>query len=272
MHVKYFPWAEVVVFCASMAFFGAILFGNIYTDIQLHIMHIQEMLSGARPPPNFMYFLTVYAVALFDTDTLSLHISSMMVLSLAVMAKFSLTRIYSTKHFNELPTGATVPRSVIILFSLSLLIVFSLPANTSYLGQISPNVWHNSTTIFVMPFALLLFWQSYKQLQSPTLAGAVLVSILCVLNAFAKPSFLFVFCISYPLMLLSQFGLNGQFWKNLWPVTVGVIATAIIYYLVYELSFGNRYTSESHIVIWPFRVWAHLSNNIPLSFIMKIID
>lgn len=271
MHVRYFPWADVAVFCASMVLFGAILFGNMYTDIQLHAIHIQEVLSGAHPPPNFMYFLTVYAVALSYTDTLSLHISSMMVLSFAVMAKFSLTRVYSARYFNERPTGATVPRSAVIIFSLLLLIVFSLPTSTSYLGQISPNVWHNSTTIFVMPFALLLFWQSYKQLQSPTVAGAVLISIFCVLNAFAKPSFLFVFCGSYPLMLLSRFGLSWQFWKNLLPVAVGVIATAIIYFLIYELSFGNRYTSESYIVIWPFRVWEYFSNNIPLSFICSNI-
>jgi len=49
------------------------------------------------------------------------------------------------------------------MVSFTLLFVFSLPSvqvftnKFYYLGQFTPNVWHNSTTIFLMPFALLLF-------------------------------------------------------------------------------------------------------------------
>ena len=42
-------------------------------------------------PANFFYYLVVYTIAFFNTDTLSLSIASILVLSLAVAAKFSLT-------------------------------------------------------------------------------------------------------------------------------------------------------------------------------------
>ncbi len=65
-----------------------------------------------------------------------------------------------------------------------------------YLGKTVSNVWHNSTIIFLFPFALILFWEEYKIIYKKGYCNKgkiLLVFILVVLNALIKPSFLFVF-------------------------------------------------------------------------------
>jgi hypothetical protein len=269
---KYITPFEAVVFFASLLLFGAILHFHISTDIQRHAETIQKVANGSLlPPANFMYYLTVYTIALFNTETSFLYSSSILVLSLSVTIKFTITRTSAVQYYRHILRDDAISDTPIILASVLLLVVFSLPTNTIYLGQIPPNVWHNSTTIFVMPFALSLFWLSYNQLVQPTTTGAVLITILCVLNALIKPSFFFVFSVSYPLMLLRRFGLGRYRWRNLLPVVVGSIAVVVMYYLTYRLSFGNLDISESGIAIRPLSVWSHFSSNIALSLVFSLV-
>jgi hypothetical protein len=46
----------------------------------------------------------------------------------------------------------------------------------SYLAQIAPTIWHNSTTILVMPAVICLFTVSVKCLNFPTLRNTLLQS------------------------------------------------------------------------------------------------
>jgi hypothetical protein len=269
---RYITHLEVIVFFGSLLLFGAILFLQISTDIQRHAETIQRVANGSLlPPANFLYYLTVYAIARFNTETSFLYPSSILILSLSVTAKFTITRLSATQYYRDILSDNTTSDTPIILASLLLLVVFSLPTNSIYLGQIPPNVWHNSTTIFVMPFALSLFWLSYKQLAQPTTTGVVLVSILCVLNVLIKPSFFFVFALSYPFMLLRRYGFRRNLWPNLLPVVIGSFAAVAIYYLTYRLAYGKLYLGESGITIRPLSVWSHFSSNIALSLVFSLV-
>jgi len=219
------------------------------------------------PPANFLYYLVVYMVALSSTGTSPLFVSSALVLSLSVAAKFRITREICVEYYRDVLGDNAASDVIVVVWSVLLLIVFSLPISTFYLGQIPPNVWHNSTTIFVMPFALSLFWLSYKQLVEPAPRRILFIGALCVLNVFIKPSFFFVFSLSYPLMLVRRFGLGRRMWRNLWPVVVGLIMLLVLYVLIYLLSFGSARVGESGIAIRPFSVWSRYSSNIPLSLV-----
>ena len=71
-----------------------------------------------------------------------------------------------------------------------------------YLGQGTPNIWHNPTTIAVRPIALLVFvltasiviQANKEEFENSIPAGrAILTSILLILSCLAKPSFVQVY-------------------------------------------------------------------------------
>lgn len=267
---KYLTPLEVVVFFPMLAIFGAILFYPVHTDIQEHVDFLQKVAAGVRlPPTNFLYYATVYLFALFSTDTTILYISSAFVLALAVTAKFSITRLICTTYYRDV-LNRPAEDMIIRLAPFLLLLVFCLPGDRFYVGQLPPNIWHNSTTIYLMPFALALFWLASKQLVEPTSRRNALMTLLCVFNVVIKGSFLVVFALSYPLMLLKRYGLGRMFFSNLIPVIVGVMVTGIAYYLIYELSYGNHHDVKAGIVVRPFWVWSHFSSNMPLSLFYSL--
>lgn len=59
-----------------------------------------------------------------------------------------------------------------------------------YLGALFPNVWHNSTTIFTIPFALLLFGATLLWLRRPGLLPWLAIALLVPVNLVIKPSFI----------------------------------------------------------------------------------
>jgi hypothetical protein len=197
--------------------------------------------------------------------------SSVLLLSVSVAAKFHITRTYSLKYVRTLGNDEDVPEKLVVLTALSLLLAFSLPTDRLYLGQIPPNVWHSSTTIFVMPFALLLFLFSYEQLVRPTTARLVCLTALSLLNVAIKPSFFLVFTVAYPVMLMGLFGLTRRFWANLAPVLVGGAMTTALYYLIYVRGITPLHSEGAGIEIKPFAVWSHFSSNIPLSLLCSLL-
>ena len=175
---------ELFIFAISFSLFGAFLYLRIPTDIQAHVRKTQDVINGSTPPgADFLYYLTIYAVALFSTKKVLLGISSVVLLSLAITAKFEITKRFMA---SQIGIGNTSSGLFILLFSNLLLLAFSLPTSSIlkgqfYLGQTPPNVWHNSTTILLMPFALVLFWLSYEQIIKPEKRRIFLISIFCVL-------------------------------------------------------------------------------------------
>ena len=67
---------------------------------------------------------------------------------------------------------------IFLTFITPIVTVFNFPR--IYLGQISPNVWHNPTIIFSMPFNILLFYFSIKSLTSFKQKDFIFVSLLIV--------------------------------------------------------------------------------------------
>lgn len=267
---------DVLVFLLSLCVFLTVVLGDMRSDIPSdilgHALYIQKMVQGeVLPPANFLYFGLVYVVSLFDTREFPLLLASALVLSLAVSAKFAITRTYASNYLANILGGAQASERAVILVSVMLLIAFSMPMRRLYLGQIPPSVWHNSTIVFVMPLALLLFWQSYEQLMEPNRRRVFVLSILCVANIFAKPSYVFVFCVAYPCMLFIRFRLSSTFWWNLPPILIGAGLVVGQFVLIYFFSLNSFNSGESGVSIAPFLVWSHFSSFIPLSVVASFL-
>jgi len=184
---------------------------------------------------------------------------------------------------SDIPTNQPVNQSTIQLYShllaLSLLFVFVIPIPSyflgdyfMYIGNYAPNVWHNSTILFLFPFALILFELSYKQLQSFDAKRNWWILGLVVLNLFIKPSFFLVFICAYPVMLLIQYGLRKQFWLGIIPLAVGMAVLIIQYIVIYKIS-GPAANDSSSVVFLPFYKNPELNQdmiNIPFALVFSL--
>ncbi len=265
----------VAAFGFALLVFGSILRQEIGTDLQLHAGFIRDYARGdADLPSNFVLYLVIRTLALFSDEFNMLLLATALSLALSVAAKFAISFAFlrdRLAEYSALPSARLLREGHLLLLCAMLLVVFSLPVRHYYLGQLPPNVWHNSTTIFLMPFALLLFWTSLRQLTHPSLGRALLITMLAALNILIKPSFFMVFAVAYPLMLLQAHGLSRRWLLELLPLAVGAAVLAVLYVFIYIRPLNVGPAGQSGITIAPFHVWSMYTWSIPLSILASLL-
>jgi hypothetical protein len=264
------------------------------SDIRVHAVIAHSFaVNHDNLPPNFLYDFLVALVAGFSNQLPSYYTASILLLSGAITAKFLISYSYLIKY-------AEFKRNVIIFaLAIAMLFAFPLPGldffqskvpyfgnliRVFYLGQLTPNVWHNPTVIFVMPFAVLLFFKSYELLFEINTQHnknlLITIALLIVANVLIKPSFLFTLLPSVFIL----FGYNKYFLKNghsryyqLLPYLLGIVFVAIEYYSIYQLNHTNNAGNsianndgQSSIIIAPFEVWRGYSSNIFIAAITSL--
>ena len=165
------------------------------------------------------------------------------------------------------------------LLAISMLFVFVIPLPGfltddcyMYIGTYTPNVWHNSTILFLFPFAILLFEQSWRQLQAFSTKRNSLILLLIILNLLIKPSFFFVFICVFPLMLLYKYQLRKEFWMSIIPVFLGGVLLVVQFVIIYKVN-TQVLKDASSVIFMPFWKNPELKEdmiNIPISLLGNI--
>lgn len=137
-----------------------------------------------------------------------------------------------------------------------------------YLGQSSPNVWHNPTIVMTRPFAFLVFLTSMKIMREPFLFSdykakvvtLVKLVLLIMFSAFAKPAFIqaffpaiFFFCVGKTLMSKGKFLPNSVF------LLICCLPTFVIVCLQFFISFFVKKGTTGGIGIqflYVMKIWA----------------
>lgn len=203
--------------------------------MSVHAKFIREYVNGSGAlPVNVMYYFLVYALSLFSTDVDALLVASLVLLSFATFFKYYIVKRIVLLDTDSDGMGAVLASwiSFFLLFSFNLPVIYCL-SGKFYLGSYPPNVWHNSTTILAMPFVLLLFWYSAKQLVEFSSRRNVLLLLLVLLNVLAKPSFVFAYILSFPFLLFINYSLTADFWKRFVPVVFACLLIGIQYVIQY---------------------------------------
>lgn len=206
------------------------------SDIADHVKFISNYAIYDIPTPaNFLYYFVVYLFSFFSSNSTVLCLVSVGVLTFATFFKYVLVKKIIS---SELSASYTNPIFLSSLVSFSLLFTFSLPSILIFKGlfcslSLTPNVWHNSTTIFVMPCVILLFWTSLKQLKEFQVKRLFLITVLIVTTVLIKPSFIFVFLIAYPIFLFKKYLFSKLFWINLIALFPAFFIIVIEYYFIY---------------------------------------
>lgn len=253
---------------ALHAFFATVLIAgqlSVYftnpNDFSIHSgIFLKLHNEGSTLPGNPAYYTLLYLskhIFLLDANGLTkagVCIASIAKVTLYIIVFRQLLRCNS----NRLRT-ATISGAICLSFSIAepiRLFVF----HHYYLGTITPNLYHNPTTIISLPFALLTYISA--QHNKPILQ-TTLLAILC---ASIKPSFLLSFAPSLGLIWLLGKGSIKQLVLSILMGTVIIAQFAIIYY--FEV--GNVEEAQSGIALSsPFYILRKMSASwyLPLALI-----
>lgn len=225
-----------------------------YNDMHDHAAFARQMSTGEIPyTGNFLVYLLVNIFSFFTANVTATEVSLCFLLAFAAVYRYYLTQ----KKINEV-VGTENNQWLYALLALSMLFVFAIPIPSyfsddyfMYIGNYVPNVWHNSTILFLFPFALLLFELSYKQLRQYNAKRNWWIFGLVLLNLFIKPSYFFVFISVYPLLLLYNYKLKKEFWYSIIPLIIGFGFLIIEYWVIYKIGKPTDKAASS-VVFLPF--------------------
>lgn len=239
-----------LICCLSAFYFRLIFFTG---DIHHHYNFVLKYLSGEGSlPANFLYY---YIVSLFTFDTTqSVSYASIILLALSIGFKF-LTICWFLEFKNSYPINHyyLIFLSILLLF-ITPLYIPQLTLGRFYLGSFTPTVWHNSTTIFLLPFAILLFILTIKQLNSFSWNKFFIIIGLVIINAAIKPSYLFVYVGALPFILLFTKYCNLKaVLKQLLPAVIAMLIIIFQKELIYETE--SVYSGNASVVLAPFKVY-----------------
>lgn len=227
------------IFALMVGIFAYIMFVIKWnSDLPAHTHIAQQMLEEHRLfSTNFLMYFLINLLTFFTGAKYPMRAVLVLLLAAANTAKYTIVR----EAFREWTSSKTAK-----LASFSMLFVYIIPlmyflkplgiflsADNMYLGYYVPNVWHNSTILCMMPFAIACYLLSVKQFKQYTDRRNKYISLFLVLSVLVKPSFFFVYVIAYPIIMLSHYGLSKTFSKSLLPLLAGGICLVYEYVTIY---------------------------------------
>jgi hypothetical protein len=241
------------------------------------VLHTKYLIKYGYPP-NFIYYFIIDCFSFFTRKRFFVNLASLFVLSTALVLKFKLIVKILMLH-----QKINLFHKQLDLFhkqklGFMLMLIFSLPSvqlskNHYYLGQLTPNVWHNSTTMFLMPIAcyvMLLSLNAIVNVDDFNWKSVWYIVLWVLVSVFVKPSFAFLYS---PMMFI--FGIIKN---NNKLVLIGMVTSFFIlfqYYLIYN---QNGYMDQSvkssvevdFLFVWKSWLGGHTSL-VLLSFVVSLI-
>jgi hypothetical protein len=234
-------------------FLFSYLLNNDFGDLPDHFKHAQAIANGTKQiPPNFL----VYSIVSLFKDYNYQHISFILILVSGLYFKFILSFLYFRSksiwlNFNLAIVCATIMLLIIAVPMLKLKIPFY------YFNYFTTNIWHNTTTQFLVPFSMLLFYFLFIEQENTDNKTKdkinFKVTILILLNLFIKPSFMFVIAVFLAIRLIVGKFLKQSFLSfhksDFYYLILSVVIIVLQYIFVYYLNIGSYQEEKSKVVI-----------------------
>jgi hypothetical protein len=237
------------------------------SDFMQHAAFARSLCQGSGMPPHFLFELVVCGIAAPLGGGRAFELAAVAVAALAVVAKVVLTY----RRIREAGAVGTASLAALgLLFAMPIFNWWKFPE--VYLGQISPNVWHNPTAIAVLPLAMLLFSAASKMTiddRPRRLAGA---GALALLNGLTKPNYLLALLPSWLALLVERAARSRQAGQTGWrqpAIVVAVVlapAAGLLAWQGWRLGAGGGGGE-----IAPLAVWRLYSPNIPASILLSLV-
>lgn len=249
----------VWVYASMVAIFAYAMFVIKWaTDFPAHAYAAQMMLEeGKLFSGNFLMYFLLNLFTLFTGAKYPLRAILVLLIAAANTAKYVLVRNAFREHLSP-KYSAWASVSLLLVYIIPIIYLANLvgisfgdePGNM-YLGYYVPNVWHNSTYLCMMPFAIATYLLSVKQFHEYLNERNWQIAIVLAISVLIKPSFFFIYILAYPCVMCLQYRFTKRFWESLWPICVGMAILAYEYISIYMYGAVDIYESaeNSKVVI-----------------------
>lgn len=243
---------------------------NSYTDYPGHFDFALRLGRGGERLPHVLFHYCLLAL-MSGPNGFPVAKTAAVLLALMWGARAVLTAFL-------LRANAAVSQTALVMLSLGLGVVMTLPNwwkfPSVYLGQLSPNVWHNPTTIFAIPFVLLVFLLGQRVLEAPSLLHMLALGLALALSILAKPNYALAYipCLALSLLLLFC---RRQYTSMSRPGFLLRLALALVPGMLllawqFLCTFGKHSVEESSVIFAPLVVWSLYSPHILASIALSI--
>lgn len=271
----------LAVFVCMLVIFYVIMYYMI-SDLPLHAGIAREKLrEHGLLRGNFLFYLMANFLAGFAGYLTPIKLAIVFLLALANTIKYAVVRDEFSRRYSLCQSR---------FFSLALLVVFIIPVlyvldkmnclpkeggywdymycNLMYWYYV-PNVWHNSTVIFLMPFAIVSYFLSVRQFESFDKKRNGWITLFVVVGTLVKPSFFFIYFLAYFVMMFARYRFSKEFFLSLFPLFAGCLCVLYVYLSVFEGSDDNQVAISVMPVInhWkPYALFFVISMAFPVVF------
>ena len=239
----------IVVFLLMFCVFFFIVFYAV-SDMSDHAYFAREMLKeGKLFSNNFLMFFLINLFSGFSGTIHSTKAALVLLLSVSNTAKYIIVK-KAFEHWCHRKQAMVASLALLMVFVVPILFFLNffgcvLGEDLMYLGYCVPNVWHNSTTLCMMPFAILTYLLSVKQFEDYDKRRNGLIALFVVLGTLIKPSFFFIYAVAYPIMTLTKYQFKKEFFFSLIPVLCGCVCVLYEYLTIYTPSVTADAVNES---------------------------
>ena len=236
---------------------------NARTDLSAHARFLQRVLEARVAPESILFYFSVALVTGFTTDFAAIARGFGLVLGVALGARY-LASIRLMRGWPPAFRTPTIPE-LLALAGVTFVFCLPIPGERWLHPHIPPNYWHNSTSIFVMPFVVLLFAAAMDFAARPSGRGAVVLTLLMAANVLSKPSFVLCFVVAFPLFLLIR-ATPLRAWA--WAVLPFVVAGSLVgaqYLYIFRLPSYQAFldVEPTRIGLGWFHVWSRYVHGDP---------
>ena len=240
----------ILVFLLMFCVFFFIVFYAV-SDMSDHAYFAREMLREGRLfSNNFLMFFLINLFSGFSGTIYATKAALVLLLSVSNTAKYVIVK-KAFKPWCHYKQAIVASLALLFVFVVPILFFLNLFSGTlgegfMYLGYCVPNVWHNSTILCMMPFAILTYLMSVKQFEEYDKTRNGLISLFVVLGVLIKPSFFFVYSVAYTIMIFSKYQWKREFFYSLIPILCGCLCVLYEYFSIYSTTTAADVVDENN--------------------------
>lgn len=279
MSLKKYIFITPIIFLLVIAYY---LFNQQYinhliykSDWRAHVGFSSD--SSMKESYSLLHYLVFFTSNLFYRFFNFLRFFDFVnvIMNIYILLSILFSYLILHKYFKQQFTTKYISSVVSISLLLVSMIVIDFEYNARiYLGNGSPNPWHNPTYLFLRPFALLLLFyvlEKYVLFSSKvTPFENISFALIGALTMWAKPSFLMSFWPVISLFVSYKVITRKIHYYYLLNLFLLIIPSIIVLYLINLKVFENA-ESSNKVAISYLEVWSYYSNNIFLSILLLIL-
>ncbi len=254
---------DIFIFLFSFSVFYLATHNYAEADITVHTKSILLFNKGEVPiGGHFLFFLIISLLSFFSENYNTIVVVSCVVLSLMTILK----RIVTEQFFDRI--NGNIGSRYYFLLSVGFIFLINMPTHPPFKGLWPPITWINSTSIFVLPLCMILFYYSYIVSDKFTIVHFLKLLLLSLLIIISKPSYIFIFIIVFPILVLIR---NRKlFIKSILFCVILIALISLQHEYIYHYYINKIQSSTyQHITIGIklFGAWSRISQSIIVSAI-----